>query len=614
MGSGENAPEDRYGLLASPRRLHLSHPAIDRRRFLRALGLLGVGSGVALLMGCRAGEPVRSVLTTLERTITLGPEGVLGFGPGEPHQVRPELAEAQAGREGRRRSLVVFHHFADAHILDEESPLRGEWLDSCPSPITTTAFRPHEALSLHITASLIRQANRIDRSPISGRAVDFLVHTGDAADNAQYNELRWFLDLMDGLPVEPDSGSPGYQGVQGESPDPRYPDLLQRAQLRFQGVPLRYPWYAVIGNHDILAQGNFAPSQTAEAIAVGESKVIDIAPELKAEVCDDPSVLLDPGASRRIFSDPATEVRQVAADLNRRLLNRKEWIQEHFKTAAVPGPRGHGFTQENLDSGTAYYVLEHGLVHFVVLDTVNPAGFSAGSIDRQQFRWLEEQLIAGSSRYWDRQGQAVTTGNPDRLFVILSHHDVDSMNNPLPDPATGEERLGGAQVEELLHRFPNVILHVAGHSRANRIVARPDPQGRGPGYWQVTTTSPLDFPAQGRLLEIVDNRDGTLSIFATVYDLAAPLDPEEAEDPTPKDGLNQERLAAIARRVAARDPQLDPAGAGLSPSDRNVELLIPAPFNLSRLATPPPHRRLLAQRRWGLARRQLLGLLFPRGL
>ena len=502
------------------------------------------------------------------------------------------------GREGRRRSLVVFHHITDAQLLDEESPLRAEWVDSCPEPLSTTAFRPHEALSLHLTASLIRQVNRVRSSPVTEAPVAFLVHTGNAADNAQYNELRWFLDLMDGKPVNPDSGSPGYQGVQAESPDGRDPDLLAEVQKAFVGQRLRFPWYAVVGNRDVLAQGNFAPDAAAAGIAVADQKLIRLSEARREEACDDPSALLAPGFSAAALGDPETIVRQVAADANRRLLSRRDWIAEHFATAASPGPVGHGFQQANLDAGTGYYLFEQGPLVFIALDTVNPAGFSEGSVDVAQLGWLEEQLVARSRRYFDRQGREVTTGNEDRLVVILSHHPTEAMNNPLPDPATQEERARGAFLEALLHRFPNVILHVAGHGHRNRIVPRPDSSRQTQGYWEVATASPLDFPMQGRLLEIVDNADGTLSVFSTVYDLSAAADPDEARDPTDGDGVNEERLASVARQLAVRDPQLDVNAAGLAASDRNVELLLPAPFD----SGPREARR---------TRRELLRSLLP---
>ncbi|MBI2912584.1 MAG: hypothetical protein HYY03_01540, partial [Chloroflexi bacterium] len=547
-----------------------------------------MGAGLALTFGCgdRDDEP----LTTLDGAIVLGKGGALASGPGEPYQVGTGLSAAQAGREGRRRSLVVFHHLTDFRVVDEESPLRSEWVDSCPTPLSTSAFRPQETLGLQAAAATVAQANRISRSPVTGRRVDFAVHTGNAADNAQYNELRWFLDIMDGKLVNPDSGSPGYEGVQERSPLDAYPDLLAQAQLPFRAQALRYPWYVVVGNSDLLAEGNFPPSEAANAIAVGDQKIIDIGRDKKEEVCADPSKLLGPDASGELLRDPGTIVRQVSRDRSRRLLSRKEWIAEHFNTSERPGPIGHGFQSENLEKDIGYYVLEHGPIVFIALDTVNPGGFATGSIDAAQFAWLEEQLKAHSSRYFDREGGTATTVNEDRLIVILSHHTAETMNNPVPGPDAKEERFRGPQLEELLHRYPNVILHVAGHSLEHRVLARPDPARRSQGYWQIRTASPRDFPMQSRQLEIADNRDGTLSIFATVYDMAAPVNAGDAQDPTPDDGVNEQLLASLARQVAAGDPQLQPGMAGLGPSDRNVELLLPAPFDLAKLETPGPSR------------------------
>lgn len=93
---------------------------------------------------------------------------------------------------------------------------------------------------------------------------------------------------------------------------------------------------------------------------------------------------------------------------------------------------------------------------------------------------------------------------------------------------------------------------------------------------------------QGRLIDIVDNGDGSLSVFSTVYDSAAPLNPGDAKDPTPDDGSNERLLAGIARQLAVNDPQLDPDAGGLAASDRNAEMLLTAPFDLQTLPTPTP--------------------------
>lgn len=546
---------------------------MSRRVFLRRAGMAGLG---ALALGACSGGEEEGVATTLARTLAIGPDGGLVAGPGEPYAVRTELAEAQSGRDGRRTPIIAFHHFSDFRILDEESPARSEWQAGCPSP-TPDAFRPQESLSVQAADALISRANELARGRATNRPVEFAIHTGNAADNAQFNELRWFIDMMDGNPVYPDSGAIGYQGVQTESPAPNYGDLLKQAQQQFTPAGLKYPWYAVLGNRDILIQGRSAPGDRATRIATGAQKIMTLGPDALAEACEGSQVLLGPDSSQTILNDPETVLRSVGKDANRRFLALPDWMAEHFGTNDAPGPAGHGFSADNVATGLAYYAFDRGAVSVIVADSVNPAGFPGGSIDEPQLQWLEQQLIARSSAYYDASGALVTTQNADKLIIVATHHPSDEMNNPFPGPDAAQRRFQGPDFVALLHRFPNVALHIAGHTQQHRIIPRPYSGDATRAYWEVVTGSPAAWPMQGRLIEIADNRDGTLSVFATVYDSAAPINPGDAEDPTPDDKQNQLLWASVARQVAARDPARDETAAGLAASDRNAELILRAP-------------------------------------
>jgi hypothetical protein len=92
----------------------------------------------------------------------------------------------------------------------------------------------------------------------------------------------------------------------------------------------------------------------------------------------------------------------------------------------------------------------------------------------------------------------------------------------------------------------------------------------------VNTASHVDWPQQARVVEIVDNGDGTLSIFATIVDHAAP----ETWPASPTTPL---ALAALSRELGSNDWQRDAEtptvdGKRGARSDRNVELLVRAPF------------------------------------
>jgi len=76
-------------------------------------------------------------------------------------------------------------------------------------------------------------------------------------------------------------------------------------------------------------------------------------------------------------------------------------------------------------------------------------------------------------------------------------------------------------LRDLLLAHENAILYVSGHTHHNRIASYVT--GSGAGFWQVTTASIIDWPQQSRTLELMDNHDGTLSIFATTVSMASGL-------------------------------------------------------------------------------------------
>jgi len=203
------------------------------------------------------------------------------------------------------------------------------------------------------------------------------------------------------------------------------------------------------------------------------------------------------------------------------------------------------------------------VVRGLVLDTCNPAGYADGSLDRAQFRWLERELIAGSARYYGKNGQKVANKVRNRLFVLFSHHTLETMGNPL-----GDGRVLGPEIEKLLLRFPNVVLWVNGHTHVNEVAVHP--RKSGGGFWEVSTAAHIDWPQQSRIMEIADNRDGTLSVFATVLDSAAPAARTGLNDPS--------QLASFSRELSGNDWQGKVEAGSGTRADRNVELLVPAPF------------------------------------
>ncbi|HUZ86909.1 MAG TPA: hypothetical protein VNF26_08150 [Candidatus Baltobacterales bacterium] len=487
-------------------------------------------------------------------------------GPGEPHLVRAELvSETPPEDHGPRGpAIACIGHITDLHVTDVQSPARfefvnREWEDPRFRELLTMQ-RPQEALNARAVEALLRTLRSIGRAPLTESPIELVAMTGDSVDNTQLNELTNFLALMDGGAVRPDSGSPGYDGVQATEwpsdifwkPDgpaggdlfqkalgyPGVPGLLDLAMEPFQAPGLGLPWLGCYGNHEEVCQGVGIVNPTLARAMVGSRKPLAMPDGLDRDKALE-TFVRNPEA---FMSGPALE---VAPDPARRPITRPEFVELHHQSGS------HGFTDVNRSGGTAYYVHDTPRVRFITLDTVCPAGGADGQVDPVQLQWLERRLEEVHSSFTTRDGSLVRTQSHDRLVVILSHHGFDTLANP--------RRLqGGTELLDLLHRFRNVVLWLNGHIHANRITPRP---GVGGGLWEVTTSALVDWPCQGRLVELFDAGSGLLGIGCTMVD---------------HDG---EGLAGVHRELAANVPfnGFDSWRPG-KPEDRNVILLLPAPF------------------------------------
>jgi 3',5'-cyclic AMP phosphodiesterase CpdA len=477
------------------------------RRLLTALAAL------ALLAGCGGTDPGRSGSapggSTLRSTL-VDPDGdgFLQRGPGEPLRTRTELP---LGRPGR--TLATFGQLTDTHVRDEESPARAPFLDRLGAPLHST-FRPQEAESTQVLDAAVRALDREHPQAV------FV--TGDIVDSAQQNELDQAVAVLDGGRVHPDSGAPGYAGVQqGDSPDPffyrpdfdapRHPGLLAAAQRPFRATGLDAPWYPAVGNHDLLVQGEVVATPEIERVATGDRLVATLDPALRPPRAE---AAAGAAVARALAAGAASSGRRVPADLARRHPGARAVVA---RLAAAAGVRSA--TPDRLD-----YAVDVGpSLRAIVLDTVDRTGGSQGRLTAAQLAWLRGELARAGERW----------------IVVFAH-------NPL------ETTDGGTAALAALDATPRVAAVVAGNRHRNTI----EPHGR---YWLIGTSSLADWPQQGRMFRLRAAAGGGVVLETWMVD---------------QDGRG---LAGTARELAYLDAQGGrPQGFAGRAIDRNVRLGVPA--------------------------------------
>jgi 3',5'-cyclic AMP phosphodiesterase CpdA len=473
----------------------------------RATGLLLVAA--LALAGC--GSTAGSGGDTLHATWT-DPhrDGVLQHGPGEPLVERTALApESKPVKQ-----LALFAQFTDAHVRDEESPARVPFLDRYGGAFSST-FRPQEALSPQVLAATVRSINALHPQAV--------IETGDLIDNDQQNELDQALEVLRGGTVDPNSGAPGYSGVQSASdPDPlfyrpdvdapRHPGLLATAERRFHSPGLDARWYPVVGNHDVLVQGEVAPTPALNAVATGSRRLVSLDPSIRPSSADEAFASQEVASLLAGGSLPGPTV-HTRSDPSRRLLEPAELVRR-LRSAARVGGSGASLDY-GFDIGPS--------VRGIVLDSVRRDQGSGGTLSPSQLAWLRTQLAAAGKRY----------------VFVFTHQSLTTFPQ-------------GAPALALLDRDPHVVAAVAGDSHKNRIEPRHSPAG---GYWLITTSSLADYPQQARAFRLVRSANGHVALETWMID---------------HDNGN---MAGISRELSYLDVQGGrPNGFAGTPGDRNARL------------------------------------------
>ncbi len=488
-------------------------------------------------------------------------------------------------------SIATFVHLSDLHVCDSQSPARLEFLDRLADPDHPLSaligyvgtYRAQEFLTTHVVEAMVQSINKLTTAPLTGAKVDAVIITGDVVDNAQLNELNWYKTLLDGGPIFPKSGDPyRTQGVHSSDPDtydiyyyhpdgpppgkevdrptslyghPTFSGVVAASEKSFIAQGLNHRWLAVHGNHDGLLQGNAAPSLALEELTTGARKLNALAANV--DMSELFSGFGEVGPS--IYPGIETfETISTSADERRKLVSIEDWVAVHTDCT-----HDHGLRRE--DSKIAFWFRDLGTnCRLVGLDTVNRYGGWQGCLHREQFNWLKNLLL--NSR--------------DKYVVLSSHHPlINLINGYVPEgeaPAVLQDEL-----RAMLLEFPNVILWVSGHVHDHQVTQVTHENGAH-GFWEIRTASHIDWPQQGRTIEIVKTATGKIAIGTIVIDHAGPLEfnANESELNSPI------ALAGLSRLLSANDWQrqsgrFDVALAEGAPKDRNIWLWTDDPLLMS---------------------------------
>jgi len=447
-------------------------------------------------------------------------------GPGLPYVPRTDFAPGYGSPNVAR--LLSFFSMSDIHIADKESPAQPIYigLSNTPTPSNdlSSAYSPILLSTTHVLDAAVQTINVLHRTT----PFDFGISLGDDVNNSQYNELRWFIDVLDGKVITPSTGAhAGANTIDYQKP------------FQAVGIDKSIPWYQVMGNHDQFWMGSAHEDIKTMQAHVGSTilnmssdanpanggvdawgaymgvidgstpygDVIGAGPSQAFAI--PPTVI--PDESRRSLTTYTSSTTATSSSLN--------WMSEFFLTTS--NPVGHGFTHANLlnDSACYSFVPKSDIpIKVIVLDdTVKGTGvsnYAQGTLDVTRRDWLFSELDAGQ--------------NADQLMIIAAHIPIlpqMTFTNTQTYAELWRNDADAPGLMQRLHQYSNLILWISGHRHVNVVTPQPfnasDPTVNPEfSFWEVETSALRDFPQEFRTFDIRRNQDNNISIFITDVDPA----------------------------------------------------------------------------------------------